>query len=152
MGKRKSPATNEEFLRAIIELFNEIKVELPEEIDEFLRQEGYDPNEVAVRMNTAAQRALANSPLNWRARTEQVIAEKDQLARASRSGLRNREDILNAIRELLDRLKGQEGTFASAHYRNFETATDGDLESLLNDLEYLAVRQQSKTNDIEKEE
>lgn len=55
--------TDEELLAAIILLLDGHPPETPEEIDAYLRAEGYDPDEVAARGKAIAEKAIANLPL-----------------------------------------------------------------------------------------
>jgi len=65
---RRPIETGEDLVRAFADLFDEIEPETPEEIDAVLREAGYDPDEVGARMEAVAERALVDSPLNWRTR------------------------------------------------------------------------------------
>lgn len=59
---KKTPIkTSAEFLRAIANLFDEIEPETPEEIDEVLREAGYDPDEIGKRMKAVAEKTLAET-------------------------------------------------------------------------------------------
>ena len=64
MNKRRSPATEEELVHAFADLFDEVGLDTPEEIDAALREGGHDPDTIAARMKSVAERALARSPLN----------------------------------------------------------------------------------------
>lgn len=52
--------TDEEFIQAIADLFNAVAPETPQEIDAYLRECGYDPDEVAAKIALAASHALEN--------------------------------------------------------------------------------------------
>lgn len=148
MKPRKSPATDEELVNAFTDLFNEVEPETDDEIDAVLRQAGYDPEAVAVRIRQAADRAIEKSSLNWRSRfSAELETEKTRLATIP-SGIRmNREEILEAIRNKFAKLGGKTNQFGFAH-RNFDMASDDDLRSLLSELDYLEVNQQVGKSEI----
>jgi hypothetical protein len=137
MNKRRPPATEEELVHAFADLFDEVGPETPEEIDAALREEGHDPDTIAARMKSVAERALARSPLNWRNRAQQELeAERSKLDKVTPILRRGRGEIIAAIQQLLSRLQTHQLAPAYA-YRNFDQATDEDLSSLLAELEYL---------------
>jgi hypothetical protein len=80
MNKRRPPATEEELVHAFADLFDEVEPETPEEVDAVLREVGHDPDTIAARMKSIAERALARSPLN-RAQQE-LEAERSKLESA----------------------------------------------------------------------
>lgn len=52
--------TDEELVQALVELFDDIPPpETPEEVDAILREEGYDPDEIAAYFRNVADKALA---------------------------------------------------------------------------------------------
>lgn len=139
MNKRQPPATEEELVHAFADLFNEVEPETPEEIDAVLREGGHDPDTIAARMKSIAERALARSPLNWRNRAQrEVEAERSELDKVTPIVRRGRGEMITDIQQLLSRLQAHQ--LAPAHaYRNFDQATDEDLASLLAELEYLVA-------------
>jgi len=139
MNKRQPPATEEELVHAFADLFDEVGPDTSEEIDAVLREGGHDPDTIAARMKSIAERALSRSPLNWRNRAQQELeAERSKLDRVTPIVRRGREEIIAAIQQLLSRLQARQ--LAPAHaYRNFDQATDEDLASLLAELEYLVA-------------
>ena len=144
MTERRPPATEDELVRAFADLFNEMAPETPEEIQAALRAAGYAPERVAARMQAVADRAIANSPFNWRHRARQEMAEESARRAAIEPALpRSRGDLLHAIRQFLTQIQGSPVELA-AHFRNFDRATDEDLVSLLADLEYLAAQQRKQ--------
>lgn len=50
----------EEVIQAFNDLFNAVPPETPKEVDETLRKEGYDPDEVLLRMWQVANKYLSN--------------------------------------------------------------------------------------------
>jgi len=47
------------FVKAVTSLFNEVVPRTPEEIDEILRSEGYDPDEIGTRLGAELKAAMA---------------------------------------------------------------------------------------------
>ncbi len=150
MSERNPLKTDEELARALDELFDEIPPpKTPEEVDAVLREAGFDPHEVATRMEALAERALANSPLNWRNRDQEMEEARTQLGRPSSIPRRTRSEILTAIQQILTQLGGEQRELVTAHFRNLEQATDEDLASLLAELEFLADQQGKQIDDSE---
>ena len=144
MKGRRSIETSEDLVRAFADLFDEIEPETPEEIDAVLCEAGYDPDEIGARMKAVAERALVDSPLNWRNRAQRELeAERARIAAAVKTSLLNRADIIHAIEQLVAQFGGQ---MAYAH-RNLDSETDEDLASLLSELEYLASRQHGRSEE-----
>jgi hypothetical protein len=138
MSKRNSIQTSEELVLAFADLFDELEPETPEEVASVLRDTGHAPDEVGARMKAVAEQALAKSPLNWRIRAQRELqAEREHLAGLAAPALRNRAEIIAAIK----RLVAQSGAQMAYAHRNLESETDEDLASLLADLEYLASQQ-----------
>ncbi len=52
--RQKVVLTSEELVKVLANLFDEIEPETSEEIDEILRENGYDPDEVGAKMNQLA--------------------------------------------------------------------------------------------------
>lgn len=143
MKPRKAPATDEELVNAFNDLFNEVEPETNDEMDAVLRQAGHDPEEIATRMRQIADRAIERSPLNWRNKfPDEIEIEKSRLAAFLPNVHMRRDEIIEAIRNKLAKLSGRTNRLGFAH-RNFETASDDDLRSLLSELEYLESNQQT---------
>lgn len=143
MRKRKPVETEEQLLNALEEFFCDISEDEPiEGINAELRELGYNPDALGRRMDELAQRALADSPLNWRNRARREIeAAKEKLGRFESQPITqilDRSALVNAIQQLLRKLGYDDSQLVPAHFRNFETASDQDLFSLLRQLEYLA--------------
>ncbi len=147
MNSRKPPATEVELMHTLIELFNEVEPESEEEVDEVIREAGFDPKDVGTRIKKAANLALANSPLNWRNRGQEIAKERSRLAAAKPERPASRAGLLAAIQEKLTQFGGNQPALMTA-YRNLDEATETDLASLLDQLDYLIGQQgTSKTND-----
>jgi hypothetical protein len=140
--KRRLIETSEDLVRALAELFAEDVPKTPEEVDAELREAGYDPEEIGARMQAAAERALATSPLNWRIQAQKELEEeRAQMAEFAATPVHDRASIIAAIKQLSSQLGGQ----VVYAYRNLESETDEDLASLLADLEYLASQQRKNS-------
>lgn len=140
MNKRREPRTDQELMQAFEELFAEILPEMPDEVDATLREAGYDPDEVAVNMQDFATRIWNTSPLNWRNHAHQEIAQElSRLENFTTSPHATRSEIIATIQQLLTQIGGKQNLPAGIHFRNFEQASDDDLVSLLQELEYLAT-------------
>ena len=64
MSENKSPGTYKESLRALFELLTEPVDETPEEVDQYLRDAGYDPDAMVARIRQRMKVAIDASPLN----------------------------------------------------------------------------------------
>lgn len=134
------PSTDKEIVAAFDTLFNEISIPTEEdEIDQELREAGYDPDAIAQQMAALAAAALADSPYNWRRRAQDAI----QVEKAAREAFsitppRERPALISAIRNLVTSTGGN----AMAAYRNLEEVSDEDLQTLLADLKFLAEKQE----------
>jgi hypothetical protein len=53
--------TPHQLVDAMTDLFNAVSPETPDDIDETLRDEGYDPESIAARMSAAAARAVSDA-------------------------------------------------------------------------------------------
>ena len=134
MTKRKPLETSEDLVQALADLFDEVEPETPEEIDAVLRECGHDPDAVAARMRALAERAIVNSPLNWRNRAQELEKERASLASFVSSLPRSPEEIVAVIKQLLSQLEGDQSKLVPAYYRNLDKASDGDLATLRDDL------------------
>jgi hypothetical protein len=140
MTKRKRIETSEDLVHILADLFNEVSPETSEEIDDELRKAGYDPDEVAERMKSVAERAIANSPFNWRNQEQELAGERARLEHSTLPPGKNRMQLIEAIKQLLAQLGGN-AKLIQAYYRNFEEMSDEDLASLQSELEFLISQQ-----------
>lgn len=141
MKQRKQIETSAELVRAFADLFDEVTPETAEEIDAELRAAEYNPEEIGASMQIAVQRALAQSPLNWRNRAQRELeAERSRIDEFARPRLRSRAETIAAIRQVL----AQSGGHMAYAHRNLELETDEDLATLLEEIEYLVSRQQEQ--------
>lgn len=143
MKKRKPIETESQLIAALERFFTNVSMSEPiESVDEELREFGYDSVALGSQIEALAQRALAESQLNWRnqARHEIDAARNklDRFERATPDHQQDRSSLLNAIQHLLKKLGSQDSQLVPAHFRNFNSASDQDLVSLLQELEFLA--------------
>jgi len=57
-----------EILDALVDIWDDMEPETPEEIDEFLREAGYDPDEVGRKFERVAREAMDK----WRLTTQSL--------------------------------------------------------------------------------
>jgi hypothetical protein len=115
------------------------------DVDQVLTDAGYKTDEVGKRFQFIANQSMARSPNNWRNRAliAHESAKKDYLQKNStKKTHRSRSELMDAINILMT----QQNLKVAIAHRNFSNQTDEDLESLLNQLEYMASQ---KPNDIE---
>jgi hypothetical protein len=141
MTTKKKPTTDKEILELVVDLIGEdIALNDAGEADMLLREAGLDPDALAQHYEQVAQEAWAQSPLNWRNR-DQLEKAKEHFANIQpKSTPTNRNEILEAIQALTNRL-GQRGQPVLAAHRNFTEAPDEDLLSILHELEFLTSQQ-----------
>jgi len=139
MKKRKAPDSYAELVNVISKfLYGDIP-EAPEDIDEALREVGFDPAEFSSRMGSVAEKALSDSPLNWRVSApKEIELATEKLKGVSLTSGLDRSEIIEEIKKIIDLLGGEQQMQAFAHHRNLESATDDDLASLLEDLQFLS--------------
>lgn len=141
MDRRSDSKSEEDVLRAFADLFDETLEEDPDDIDNALRQFGYDPAAIGKAMKAAAEQALQKSPLDWRNRArEDIERERAQIDSFTAPLAAGREKLLTWISDLLEQVKQQHGQQAVAHFRNLEEVTDEDLADLAAELQYLLSR------------
>lgn len=145
MDENKAPATDKELLQALDE-FLQPEPNTPEEVDAILREAGYDPDQIAAKIKAAAERGLEESPHNWRNKTRELEADKKRFENFVGDTKQTRNELIEAVKAALSNLSIKNPDLAAVHYRNFESATDEDLESLLADLYYLDASQASASN------
>lgn len=130
--KKPAPKNTDAEIAARLEaLLDEVPLE-PREVEETLRQAGIDPKTATDRIMARARQVQERERAQRfaRAEAERVAAlEGMRVERASRPQ-RSRAEILARIFEI--RAKYPQ---AAAMYRDFQSAPDQDLESLLDDLE-----------------
>ena len=124
----------------------------PEEVNAVLLEAGYDSEKIAAKIRAVVERGLEESPLNWRNRNRELETEKKRLADFVPDANQPRKKLLEAIDAALGNLALKNPQLAMVHHRNFESATDEDLASLLADIYFLDASQDKPTDSITTEE
>ena len=62
INKNKQPETYKERVKLLFELLSETEDETPEEIDQYLREAGYDPDALAGRLRKKIRKTIDESP------------------------------------------------------------------------------------------
>jgi len=145
MKNNKRIETEEQLLQVLEEFFCDVTEDEPiENIESELRDLGYDLAKLEKRGKEIVDLHIANSPLNWRNKAKKEI----EIAKANLDKARIHEDkeldrksLIDEIRAVLLSLGNKNSNFAPAHFRNFETASDNDLLSMLEQLKYLTSDQ-----------
>ena len=116
------------------------------DVDQLLTEAGFNPNEVGSEFQTVANRSMAESPYNWRKNAHVGYTQaKDEYSKIkpSEKSSRSRSELVEAINALLS----QQNLRVSFAHRNLSDQTDEDLESLLNQLEYLAAKKAAREDE-----
>lgn len=141
----KKNKTYKEYLSDLLS-FLDAQEEIPTyDVEQILTDAGYKPDDIGKKFQAVANKSIAKSPYNWRTRAhvEHEDAKSDFLKKKSvEKPRRSRSELLDAIHALLS----QQNLKAALAHRNFSDQTDEDLESLLDQLEYIAS-QKSKDSD-----
>ena len=141
MNEKESPGTYYELSSAFLELFDSVLPEDSDEIDELLREMGFNPIKVAAGVRELADRAMAESPLNWQVQAARKLkAERARYTKLIRRSELSRKETLAQIQSFLN--KGPADRSLRAAHRNLQDMSDEDLMSLLEDLLYLSSSEQ----------
>ena len=132
----KKNKTYKDYLSGLLS-FLESEEEKPSyDVDQLLAEAGYKPDDIGKKFRDVANQSMAKSLHNWRnrAHAEHEEAKSSFLEKKARDRpKRSRSEILEAIQSLL----AQQNLKASLAHRNFSNQSDEDLESLLDQLEYI---------------
>jgi hypothetical protein len=138
----------EQLLNALEEFLCDVSEDEPiENVENALRSLGYDPTILKSKGKTISNLSLANSPLNWRnAGKKEIEIARENLDKIRISNIKelDRNSIINEIRKILSSLDNKNSNFAPAYFRNFETASDSDLSSMLDQLKFLTSNDENK--------
>jgi hypothetical protein len=130
--KKQTPANSDAAIASRLEaLLDQVPLDR-REVEDTLRHAGIDPKAATARMLARV------AGLKERERSERfALAEADRLAALARMKSRRAEGPRRTRDEMLSRLAGIRKSYpaAAAMYRDFQTATEEDLASLLDDLE-----------------
>ena len=141
MTERKPIRSEEELAEAFDQLFSEIPPpQTEEEINEYIIEAGYDPDEFGEQIKNIASEALKNSPLNWRNQIAQSEIEeaRSQLEKINELANKDRKDIFSIIEKVMAQIKEANPQLAPVHYRNRSELSEEDLVSLLQELLFIA--------------
>ena len=141
----KQKRTYKDYLSSLLSFLNSDEEEPSYDVDQVLTKAGYKPEDVGKKFQAVANESIAKSPHNWRNRASIEHAEaKSGFVRknSTEKPQQSRSEILNAINTLLS----QHNLRVALAHRNFSDQSDEDLQSLLDQLEYI-VAQKSRTSD-----
>ena len=145
MKNNRHIETEEQLLQVLEEFFcDATENESIENVESQLRDLGYDIAKLEKKGRDIANLHIVNSPLNWRNRAKNEI----EIAKASLDKAKSHEDkeldrksVIDKIQMILLGLGNKNSNLVPAHFRNFETASDNDLISILKQLRYLTSDQ-----------
>lgn len=148
MKNNKRIENEEQLLKTLEKFLCDVTEEEPiENVENDLRSLGYDPISLRSKGKDISDHILATSPLNWRniAKKEIGIAKEElDKIKISKSIELDRISITNEIQKILSSLGNKKSNFAPAFFRNFESASDSDLLSMLDQLKFLASNNENK--------
>ncbi len=121
----------QDMLQAFYNLFADIDPDTPEEIEEIILATGINPDGYAAKIRKLAKATLAEQARH------QIEAARHQYEGAKSRVTDDRQTLIQKIQQKLAQLDSHKRP-AFAHHRNLESASDTDLQSLLDDLTYLA--------------
>ena len=142
MNKKRPIEPEQDLINALEDFAYDVDEDNPIiDIDDELKNLGYDPGLIGRKFQVVASKALAASPLDWRNQAHFEIAEaREKLGRISRLDIKllDEASLIEAIHLALKNLGYLEPAIIPARYRNFEEATENDLASMLQQLIYLS--------------
>ncbi len=141
MNKKRQIETEQDLVNALEEFVYDVEEdEAIDDVDKELQALGYDPHSVQFKFQELASQVLASSPLDWRNRAgNEILMARKELGVVDKLELRalDKPSLMESIRQTLQRLGYSDPSLVPAQYRNFEQATENDLISLLQQLQYL---------------
>jgi hypothetical protein len=142
MDKKRPIETEQDLINALEDFAYDVtEDESINGIDEELKILGYDPNLIGSKFQAMASQVLAASPLDWRNRARiEILKAREKLGLISRPDpkLLEKASLIEAIQMALKSLGYTELALIPARYRNFEEATENDLVSMLQQLNFLS--------------
>jgi hypothetical protein len=128
-------------LRALDKFFCDLSEdEAIQDVDEELRNLGYDPIILEEKGKEISRRYLTNSPLNWRNSANPAI-EAARAKLAERKALKiqdlDRASLVSEIQKILETFGRKDLRLIPAHFRNFDKASESDLLNILIQLQFL---------------
>lgn len=133
MSKKPSPDNSDaEFASRLEALLDEVPLEA-REVDEILRSAGIDAKSATERIMARVREVHERERLERFARAEvERRAALEKLESKRGRARRSRAELLAQLSRIRERYPQ-----TAAMYRDFESTTDDDLESLLDDLEVI---------------
>lgn len=140
MNKKKPIQTEEELVEAFDQLFDETPPpQTPEEVNDYIREAGIDPDEFGAKTRMFSEKALHESPLNWRNRGQEEIEQaRTALERIEWFAGKSRSELQSIIDTVMGHIAAINPSLNPVHYRNRHELTDEDLASLLQELMFIA--------------
>jgi len=142
----KKNMTNKDQLSNLLSFMGTNDEEPSYDVDKLLTEAGFNPDEVGKRFQIVANQSMAKSPHNWRYRAHaaQLRAKEDYVkTKPMDKRNRSRAEILDAINSLVS----QHNLGVSFAHRNLSDQTDEDMESLLNQIEYIVAHKSIDTDE-----
>ena len=143
MKNNKPVETEPELLRALEELLTDVSENDPiEDIHEELSAYGFNPSILGKQIESIAKRALADSSLNWkntaRLEIESARSRMKRMETGESTPSLDRAFLISKIQTIYEKIGNRGDQLLPVYHRNFESASDQDLLSILHDLEFLA--------------
>lgn len=144
MSQQHAPETYRQLLQLLIKLLTEPEDETTDDVNEYLRDAGYDPDKVAARLQLRIRQALDTSPLNWRNKSAQIQTERKRLHDIAPMLSGDITQLKGEISRLLG-LLGNNSALALHHRKlNLDDMTEEDLAQLCRELEYQLAHHKSR--------
>jgi hypothetical protein len=127
--------------------FLETKEEIPSyDVNEVLKKAGFNSEEIGKKFQAVANQSMAKSDLNWR-NTAQIAHEQARADYLRKKSIERPHRSRSEIIEIITLLLTQQNLNLAIAHRNFTNQTDEDLESLLDQLEFIASSKSNDTNE-----
>jgi hypothetical protein len=136
---------DDELLNAFADLLSEVVPEDQEEIEALLVAVGLDPAEVRQEATELIKDLRAKTPLDWRNRQAQLDEADNRHRRAGTDLPEDRQGLMEKLRQLMS-IPGLEQVHAHLRGHEPNDFSDGELRSLIQDLEFVLEESQSKRN------
>lgn len=141
MSERKQPQSYKELIEILAQLIRDDEPKTKVELDERIRDMGYEPAQVVAEMRARLNQALDQSPLNWRNKQSQLEQAKTDLQNTNIPLQRTRAEKEARLQQLI---RKHESRGAALAFRNLHELSDDDLDHYLAQAEYLDAQQTRK--------
>lgn len=132
------------FIESLTEFMSDEAGLSDEDIASELRELGIDPEGLEKKVEEIVAKASEQRRLAWREKAKQRRAEIDKMLGQGQQRSPSSADLKTKIREILEGSFGKGArSFAEAYFRKKERVSEGDLASLLDDLEKLGLLEES---------